>query len=81
MGKKKNKYGEIELRRRAGYMTVDEFTKKFEFGLREYLSNYFNEWDLDVVHPEDLTSQALCYAEEVYRVTGVFGIGDSNAQV
>jgi hypothetical protein len=68
-----------EDRREHGYMTIDEFVTKFSFGLKEYL---YTNWKTikkdEVLHPEDLTSNMLCYAESVYTVVGIFGVGSTN---
>lgn len=70
-----------EDRREFGYMTIDEFVAKFSFGLKEYL---FNNWKSggasELHHPEDLTSNMLCYAESVYSVVGIFGVGSTNVR-
>jgi hypothetical protein len=66
-------------RRERGYMTIDEFVEKFAFGLKEYLhDNWKSENFQDIHHPEDLTSNMLCYAESVYSVVGIFGVGSTN---
>lgn len=70
-----------EDRRERGYMTIDEFVTKFSYGLKEYL---YNNWKsnppTDIHHPEDLTSNMLCYAESVYSVVGIFGVGSTNVK-
>ena len=84
MSKKKNKHPRDwveEDRRNWGYMTIDEFVDKFSMGLRAYLHNNWKSDDTDeVYHPEDLTSNMLCYAESVYETIQVFGMGNSNAK-
>jgi hypothetical protein len=70
-----------EDRREHGYMTIDEFVDKFAFGLKEYLhTNWKSASKDDVLHPEDLTSNMLCYAESVYSVVGIFGVGSTNVR-
>ena len=67
-----------EDRREFGYMTINEFVDKFSFGLKEYLHT---NWKIDsdeLMHPEDLTSNMLCYAESVFSVVGIFGVGSTN---
>jgi hypothetical protein len=68
-----------EDRREHGYMTIDEFVDKFAFGLKEYLYKNWNNYDAEAIyHPEDLTSTMLSYAESVYTVVGIFGVGSTN---
>jgi hypothetical protein len=68
-----------EDRRERGYMTIDEFVTKFSFGLKEYLhENWRSADNSEIHHPEDLTSNMLCYAESVYSVVGIFGVGSTN---
>jgi hypothetical protein len=70
-----------EDRRTWGYTTIDEFVDKFSMGLRAYLHNNWKSTEPeDVHHPEDLTSNMLCYAESVYTTIEVFGMGNSNAK-
>jgi hypothetical protein len=69
-----------EDRREHGYMTIDEFVTKFSFGLKEYLHNNWKSNPDDLMHPEDLTSNMLSYAESVYSVVGIFGVGSTNAK-
>jgi hypothetical protein len=70
-----------EDRREHGYMTIDEFVDKFAFGLKESLhTNWKGASKDDVFHPEDLTSNMLSYAESVYIVTGIFGVGSTNVK-
>lgn len=70
-----------EDRREHGYMTVDEFVAKFSFGLKEYLHNNWKSVNVtEIHHPEDLTSNMLSYAESVYIVTGIFGVGSTNVK-
>lgn len=69
-----------EDRREYGYMTIDEFVTKFSFGLKEYLHNNWKSDSDGLLHPEDLTSNVLCYAESVYSVVGIFGVGSTNAR-
>ena len=70
-----------EDRREFGYMTIDEFVTKFSYGLKEYLhANWKSTNPEDVLHPEDLTSNMLCYAESVFSVVGIFGVGSTNAR-
>ena len=70
-----------EDRREYGYMTINEFVDKFAFGLKEYLhTNWKTIGKDDVLHPEDLTSNMLCYAESVYTVVGIFGVGSTNVR-
>ena len=69
---------EEELRSN-GYMTIDEFMNKFEVGMRQYLhNNWRSDKEDDVHHPEDLASNALCYAEAVWETIQVFGAGNTN---
>lgn len=76
---KKPKDWTDEDRREYGYMTIDEFVAKFSFGLREYLRNNWREDEgLNIHHPEDLTSNMLSYAEAVFTVVGIFGVGSTN---
>ena len=67
-----------EDRREFGYMTINEFVNKFSLGLKEYLDNNWKSNPDDLMHPEDLTSNMLCYAESVYSVVGIFGVGSTN---
>jgi hypothetical protein len=68
-----------EDRRERGYMTIDEFVTKFSYGLNEYLHNNWKSYKpTDIHHPEDLTSTMLCYAESVFTVVGIFGVGSTN---
>ena len=68
-----------EDRRERGFMTIDEFIEKFSFGLKEYLHNNWKNYDATTIHhPEDLTATMLCYAESVYTVVGIFGVGSTN---
>jgi len=68
-----------EDRREQGYMTIDEFVEKFAFGLKEYLHTSWKTASKDdVLHPEDLTSNMLSYAESVFTVVGIFGVGSTN---
>ena len=67
-----------EDRRERGYMTINEFVDKFSLGLKEYLHNNWKSNPDDLMHPEDLTSNMLCYAESVYSVVGIFGVGSTN---
>ena len=68
-------------RREHGYMTIDEFVTKFSFGLNEYLYKDKNNYDAEAIHhPEDLTSTMLSYAESVYTVVGIFGVGSTNVK-
>jgi hypothetical protein len=67
-----------EDRREYGYMTINEFVDKFSLGLKEYLHNNWKSNPDDLMHPEDLTSNMLCYAESVYSVVGIFGVGSTN---
>ena len=67
-----------EDRREYGYMTINEFVTKFSLGLKEYLHNNWKSNPDDLMHPEDLTSNMLCYAESVYSVVGIFGVGSTN---
>jgi hypothetical protein len=68
-----------EDRRERGYMTIDEFVTKFSYGLNEYLHNNWKaNPPTDIHHPEDLTATMLCYAESVYTVVGIFGVGSTN---
>jgi hypothetical protein len=70
-----------EDRREHGYMTIDEFITKFSYGLKEYLhTNWKSTSPEDVLHPEDLTSNMLSYAESVFSVIGIFGAGSTNAR-
>lgn len=69
-----------EDRREHGYMTIDEFVDKFSLGLREYLHNNWKSNPNDLMHPEDLTSNMLCYAESVFSVVGIFGVGSTNVR-
>lgn len=82
MSKKKGKHPRdwVEEDRRAwGYTTIDEFVDKFSTGLRAYMLNNWKSVGPDEVHhPEDLTSNMLCYAESVYETIQVFGMGNSN---
>jgi hypothetical protein len=65
--------------RNHGYMTVNEFVEKFSIGLKAYLVNNWKSFDRDhLLHPEDLTSNMLCYAESVYEVISIFGVGSTN---
>ena len=67
--------------RAEGWMTVDEFITKFSYGLKEYLhTNWKSTSPEDVLHPEDLTSNMLSYAESVFSVIGIFGAGSTNAR-
>jgi hypothetical protein len=76
---KKPKDWTDEDRREYGYMTIDEFVAKFSLGLKEYLYANWKTINKDeVLHPEDLTSNMLCYAEAVYSVIGIFGTGSTN---
>jgi hypothetical protein len=66
-------------RREHGYMTIDEFITKFSFGLKEYLHTNWKMYTPDeLLHPEDLTSNTLSYAESVFTVVGIFGVGSTN---
>jgi hypothetical protein len=66
-------------RREHGYMTIDEFVTKFSYGLNEHLYKSQNNYDAGAIyHPEDLTSTMLSYAESVYTVVGIFGVGSTN---
>ena len=67
-----------EDRREFGYMTINEFVDKFSLGLREYLHNNWKSNPDELMHPEDLTSNMLCYAESVFSVVGIFGVGSTN---
>ena len=70
-----------EDRRSWGYMTIDEFAVKFNMGLKEYLhANWKGIATDDLLHPEDLTSNLLSYAEAVFTVIGMFGAGNTNAR-
>ena len=93
MAKKKTKYITLddlkerraarteEDRRADGHMTIDEFIEKFSYGLRLYMNNNWRHTDKDAVHhPEDLTSNMLCYAEAVYETVQVFGMGNTNKE-
>ena len=64
-----------EKKRSMGYMTVDEFIKKFTFGLKEHLSNTWGSHKPDkLLHPEDLAVNTSVYADAVYQVIGIFGV-------
>ena len=67
-------------RREFGYMTINEFVDKFAFGLKEYLHTNWKSDPDGLLHPEDLTSNMLCYAESVYSVVGIFGVGSTNVK-
>ena len=90
MGKKKTKYislDEIKAEhaamdeksfREAGYMSIDEFLTRFNFGLKEHLHNTWHGISTsDLHHPEDLAANALTYAENVFQVIGVFGVAST----
>lgn len=78
MAKPPSKWNDRD-RREFGYMTIDEFIEKFSFGLKEYLYNTWKSAEpSELHHPEDLTSNMLCYAESVFTVVGIFGVGSTN---
>ena len=68
---------EEELRAN-GYMTTDEFVERFTRGLGGYLRSNWPTKPSGLHHPEDLTSNALAYAEAAHIVIGVFGAGNTN---
>jgi hypothetical protein len=69
---------EKELRA-AGFMTAQEFVDKFTQGLESYLTHqHFATSGLH--HPEDLASGVLTYAESLWQVVNVFGVGNTNKE-
>ncbi len=66
--------------RAHGYMTINEFVDRFAFGLKEHLHTNWKSSPDELLHPEDLTSNMLSYAESVYSVVGIFGVGSTNVK-
>lgn len=57
-----------------GYLTIEEFVSAFAIGLRLYLEDNWSKDRDGVHHPEDLSSNALSFAEATFNVISIFGV-------
>jgi hypothetical protein len=67
--------------REAGWMTIDEFLEKFNYGLKDYLSNkvYGTGQEDKLHHPTDLSVHTALYADIMFSVIENFGVAPCEA--
>ena len=82
MAKKEKEIDEArEFMRSYGYQSINEFVEKFSRGLYVYMCSNWPNPSPDILHhPEDLASNALCYAEAVHTTIQTFGAGNTNVK-